>query len=349
VEAQRTVVDIPARTVVKVLVIVIVTIGLVEVASRVTTVLIWMAISLFLALVLLPGVRLAERWMPRTYAVFTVFVVTLLCLCAFLALLIVPLATQVDDLATAAPGYIADLEKNEQIRDLNKRYDVIAKAQEQVADAPSKLFGALSRVASGLVATVTVLFLTLFLMLELPRLSQTALSFMRPEQAALARSIAADVQRNVGGYVAGNLIISVIAGATTYISLSLLDVPYALALALLMALFDLIPLVGATIGALAAIGVAFATQGPTAGIVMIVVNIVYQQFENQILQPIVYRRTVQLSSFVVMVAVLLGGALLGVFGALIAIPVAGSLQVIARDLLVSRAAAKAAEGAAAAG
>jgi predicted PurR-regulated permease PerM len=336
VEAYRTVVDIPARTVVKVLLIVFAAIGLVQVASRVTTVLIWMAISFFLALVLLPGVRLAERWMPRAWAVFTVFVTTVLLLCAFLAVLIVPLATQVDDLAKAAPGYIADLEKNKQIRDLNKRYNVIAKAQAQVADAPGKLFGALGRVASGVVAAITVLFLTLFLMLELPRLTQTALAFMRPEHADRARRLAVDVQRNVGGYVAGNLIISVIAGTTTYIALAILNVPYALALALLMGLFDLIPLVGATIGALAAIGVAFATQGPTAGIVMIAVNVIYQQVENHILQPVIYRRTVQLSSFVVMVAVLLGGALLGVFGALIAIPVAGSLQIIARDLLASR-------------
>jgi predicted PurR-regulated permease PerM len=336
VQPQRVVLDIPVRTVVKVLVVIFLAVGLIEVASRVTTVLIWMAIALFLAIVLLPGVRIAERWMSRTWAVFTVFLGMLLLLIGFLSVLIVPLATQVDDLANAAPGYIADLQQNKQIRDLDERYDVLAKAQEQVADVPGMLFGTLGRVASGVAGAITVLFLTLFLMLELPRLSQTALSFMRPEQRERARRLALDVQRNVGGYVAGNLIISFIAGTVTYISLSLLDVPYALALALLMALFDLVPLIGATIGALAAISVAFAAEGVTAGLVMVVVNIVYQQIENQILQPVVYRRTVQLSSFVVLVAVLFGGALLGVFGALIAIPVAGSLQVIARDLLARR-------------
>ncbi|MDX6533197.1 MAG: hypothetical protein QOF68_941 [Gaiellales bacterium] len=343
-EAKRTIVDIPARTVLKVLFIVFAAIGLVEVGSRVTTVLIWMAIALFLALVLLPAVRIAERWMRRTWAVITVFVGALLVLSAFLALMIVPLATEVDDLAAAAPGYIADLQRNEQIRELDKRYDVITRAQEQVADVPGLLFGTLGRVATGVVGTVTVLFLTLFLMLELPRLSQAALSLMRPDQAERARKIASDVQRNVGGYVAGNLIISMVAGATTYIALTILDVPYALALALLMALFDLIPMVGATIGAIVVIGVAFATQGPTIGIIMIVFNVIYQQVENQLLQPIVYRRTVQLSSFVVMAAVLLGGALLGVFGALIAIPVAGSIQVIARDLLADRMATAEAQG-----
>ncbi len=113
--------------------------------------------------------------------------------------------------------------------------------------------------------------------------------------------------------------------------------PYALALAVLMGVFDLVPLVGATIGALAAIGVAFATQGVTAGIVMIVVNVVYQQIENHVLQPIVYRRTVQLSAFLILVAVLIGGELLGVLGALIAIPVAGSLQLLVRELTTGRA------------
>jgi predicted PurR-regulated permease PerM len=341
VDPQRFVVDIPARTVVKVLLIVLVTLGLVQVASRVTTVLIWLGISFFLALVLLPPVRLAERWMRRTWAVLTVFAATVLLICGFLALLIVPLATQVDDLTKAAPGYIADLQKNQRIRDLDKRYNLIAKAQSQVSSLPGKLFGTLGRVATGVAGAITVMFLTLFLMLELPGLSRTALMFLPPDQAERARRLSAEVQRNVGGYVAGNLIISLIAGAVTYISLAVLGVPYALALALLMAFFDLIPLVGATVGALAAIGVAFATQGVTAGIIMIVVNVVYQQVENHVLQPVVYRRTVQLSSFVILVAVLLGGAILGVFGALIAIPVAGSIQLIARDLLADRLAARA--------
>ena len=123
-----------------------------------------------------------------------------------------------------------------------------------------------------------------------------------------------------------------IAGSVIGLSLWILGVPYAAALAVLMGVFDLVPLVGATIGALAAIGVAFATQGVTAGIIMIVVNVVYQQFENHMLQPIVYRRTVELSAFVVLVAVLIGGALLGILGALVAIPIAGSIQLVVREI-----------------
>jgi predicted PurR-regulated permease PerM len=177
-----------------------------------------------------------------------------------------------------------------------------------------------------------VLFLTLFLLLELPALAEGLLRFVPAERAEQIRRIGGDINRNVAGYVLGNLVISIIAGIVVGISLWILGVPYALALAVLMGVFDLVPLVGATIGALAAIGVAFATQGLTAGIVMIVVNVVYQQIENHILQPIVYRRTVQLSAFLVLVAVLIGGELLGVLGALIAIPVAGSLQLLFREL-----------------
>jgi predicted PurR-regulated permease PerM len=185
---------------------------------------------------------------------------------------------------------------------------------------------------SGVVATITVLFLTLFLLFELPAMSRGVLSMLPDERADRVRRIGADVNRSVGGYVLGNLAISFIAGATIGLSLWILGVPYAAALAVLMGVFDLVPLVGATIGALAAIGVAFATQGVTAGIVMIVVNVVYQQIENHILQPLVYRRTVQLSAFLVLVAVLLGGELMGVLGALVAIPVAGSIQLIVREL-----------------
>jgi predicted PurR-regulated permease PerM len=333
---QRIVVDLPARTIVRVIVLVLLTIVLVDVLEHVTRILIWIATSLFLAVALQPLVRLAERRMPHALAVFAVFGGLLLVVVLFLALLIIPIATQVDDLRTAAPAYINDLRHNGTINSLNTRYHIVKKAEEAANAYPSKAFGALSAIVSGLVATITVLFLTLFLLLELPALAEGVLRFVPAQRAEQIRRIGGDINRNVAGYVLGNLIISVIAGIVIGLSLWILGVPYALALAVLMAVFDLVPLVGATVGALAAIGVAIATQGVTAGIVMIAVNIVYQQIENHVLQPIVYRRTVQLSAFLVLVAVLLGGELLGVLGALIAIPVAGSLQLLFREVTRER-------------
>ena len=329
---DRMVIDVPTRTIVRVIALVLAAAAAVQILDAVSRVLTWIAVSIFLAVALEPVVRVTERWMSRTWAVLTVFGGLLALVALFLAVLIIPIATQVDDLRAAAPGYLQRLERNQTIRDLNQRYKLVQKAQDAAKQAPARVFGAAGRFVNGVVATLTVLFLTLFLMFELPAISRGLLSLLTDDDAARVRLVAADVNRSIGGYVLGNLAISVIAGATVGISLWILGVPYAAALAVFMGVCDLVPLVGATVGALAAIGVAFAAQGVTAGIVMIVVNVVYQQFENHILQPIVYRKTVQLSAFLVLVAVLVGGELMGVLGALVAIPIAGSIQLVVREI-----------------
>ena len=329
---DRMVIDVPTRTIVRVIALVLAAAAAVQILDAVSRVLTWIAVSIFLAVALEPVVRVTERWMSRTWAVLTVFGGLLVLVALFLAVLIIPIATQVDDLRAAAPGYLQRLERNHTIRDLNQRYKLVQKAQDAAKQAPARVFGAAGRFVNGVVATLTVLFLTLFLMFELPTMSRGLLSLLTEDDAARVRLVAADVNRSIGGYVLGNLAISVIAGATVGISLWILGVPYAAALAVFMGVCDLVPLVGATVGALAAIGVAFAAQGVTAGIVMIVVNVVYQQFENHILQPIVYRKTVQLSAFLVLVAVLVGGELMGVLGALVAIPIAGSIQLVVREI-----------------
>jgi predicted PurR-regulated permease PerM len=149
--------------------------------------------------------------------------------------------------------------------------------------------------------------------------------------------IAQHANRQVGGYVFGNLVISVICGAVTWVALYALGVPYSLALAVFMAVFDIIPLVGATIGSIVVIGAALLLTGTTAGIAMFVIVMVYQQIENHVLQPLIYGRTVQLSSLTVLLAVLIGGDALGLIGALLAIPIAGTLQAVVGDVLEKRA------------
>ena len=328
----RVVIDVPARTIVRIIVLVLLAIAAVEVLSAVSRILVWLAMALFLAVVLQPAVRVAERRLPHTLAVFAVFAGLALVVVGFLALLIIPIASQIDHLRTAAPAYIDDLRHNATINDLNTRYHLVARAQDAAKALPTRAFGALGKLVSGVIATITVLFLTLFLLLELPTLIDSVLAFVPADRAERVRRVGSDINRSVAGYVLGNLIISVIAA----IVVGSLTVDPGCALraraGLLMGLADLVPLVGATVGALAAIGVALATQGVGAGIVMIVVNVVYQQVENHVLQPIVYRRTVHLSPFLILVAVLIGGELLGVLGALIAIPIAGSLQLLVREL-----------------
>jgi len=149
------------------------------------------------------------------------------------------------------------------------------------------------------------------------------------------RRVGHDVYRTVGGYVTGNLLISLIAGVSITIVLLVMGVPYAVALGLLVAVLDLIPLAGATIAGIIVVAVSLLHSVP-AGIVVAVFFIVYQQLENHFLQPVIYGRTVQLSPLVVLIAVLIGAALAGILGALAAIPVAGTIQVIIRDALAHR-------------
>ena len=149
------------------------------------------------------------------------------------------------------------------------------------------------------------------------------------------RAVGHDIYRTVGGYVTGNLLISLIAGVTATIVLLVMGVPYAVALGLIVAVLDLIPLAGATLAAIIVTTVAFLHSAP-AGIVVLVFFIVYQQLENHFLQPVIYGRTVQLSPLAVLVAVLIGAELAGILGALAAIPTAGSLQVIIKDALAAR-------------
>jgi predicted PurR-regulated permease PerM len=177
----------------------------------------------------------------------------------------------------------------------------------------------------------------IFLLIELPNLSRLALGQLQPHQRERAVAIAQHANRQVGGYVFGNLVISVICGAVTWVALYAFGVPYSLALAVFMAVFDIIPLVGATIGSIVVIGAALLLSGTTAGIAMFVIVMVYQQIENHVLQPLIYGRTVQLSSLTVLLAVLIGGDALGLIGALLAIPIAGTLQAVIGDMLEKRA------------
>jgi len=193
-------------------------------------------------------------------------------------------------------------------------------------------------VLGGAVAVSTIFFLTLFLLYELPALGRLALSQIPPKRRPRVIAAAQHMNRNIGGYVAGNLVISLICGTVTTLSLYLLGVPYSLALGVFMAVFDLIPLVGATIGSFVVVASGLIFVDVRAGIILFVIVNVYQQIENHILQPLVYGRTVQIPSLTVLIAVLCGGAALGLIGALLAIPIAATVQAVGSELLEERAA-----------
>jgi predicted PurR-regulated permease PerM len=169
--------------------------------------------------------------------------------------------------------------------------------------------------------------MTLFMLLEGPLWMDRFYSLLPKRSQERWRGLGHQIYRTVGGYVSGNLFISVIAGVSSTLVLIVFGVPYAVALGLLVAILDLIPLAGATIAAIIVVTVAFL-HSVTAGIVLLVFFVVYQQVENHIIQPVVYSRTVQLSPLAVLISVLIGAQLAGVLGALAAIPVAGTLQVL---------------------
>ena len=171
------------------------------------------------------------------------------------------------------------------------------------------------------------------LLIQGSRAWETVLSMLVGEERVWAERIGRDFLRAVGGYVRGNLAISVVAGIVSYIVLRILDVPYAETLAVMIAILDVIPLVGATIGAVIVTIVGFAVGGTTDGLILLVYFIVYQQFENNILQNMVYSKTVSLSPLVVFIAALVGAVLGGVVGVLLAIPLASAAWTLGRDIV----------------
>lgn len=296
-------------------------------------------ISAFLAVALGPPLDvLVRRGLHRATAILAVYVVILGAIVGVGLLVVPPIVSQVESLAADAPGYVRQLRQSSTFRKYDDKYHITKSLTNQAATLPKRLgqaAGALQSVTVGvfsaLVQLVTVLTMTFFFLLDGERLVAFALRLSGRREARY-RVIAEEIYRSVSGYVAGNLVISVIAGVVTYVTMTLLGLPFAVPLAVLLAFLDLIPLVGASLGGLVVGIVTLFNDFPTSTIVWVVVFIVYQQFENNVLQPLVYRRTVNVPPLTVIVAILIGAQLLGVLGALIAIPVAATIQIVAKDI-----------------
>lgn len=307
---------------------------------QVRSVLLLVFIAVFLAIALGPPVDgLVRRHVPRALAILLVYFGLLGAIVGVGLLLVPPVVTQVEQLSTDIPGYVSDLRQNKTFRTYDDRYDLSSKLNEQAESLPSRLgdaAGALQSVTVGVfsvvIQLVTVLTMTFFLLLDGGKLVEFLLRVRGQHAEQRLRRLSEDIYRSTAGYVAGNLVISVIAGVTTFLMLTILGVPFAVPLAVLMAFLDLIPLVGATIAGIV-IGIVTAfTDFPTATIAWLVFFLIYQQLENNLLQPLVYQRTVSVAPFLVIVSILVGASLLGVLGALVAIPVAAAIQIVIKDL-----------------
>src|SRR5919199_3446045 len=306
---------------------------------RIRSVVALVFIAVFIAVALGRPVDFVESLgLKRWLAILATYLAVLGAVVLLGLLVVPPIVSETNKFVHNVPGYVDDLRKNKTVRDYDKKYHVTKKLREGAQKLPSKLgdaVGALQTVTVGvfsaLVQLITVLVMAFFMLLDGKKAIDWVFRELGPMRGPRYRRIADDVYRSVGGYVIGNLLISLIAGLGTWIVLSILGVPFAVPLAVLMAFLDLIPLVGATIAGIL-IGIVAAIHNfPRDLIVWVIYLIVYQQIENNVIQPTVYRRTVQLHPLVVIVAVLIGASLLGVLGALVAIPVAGAAQIFARD------------------
>jgi predicted PurR-regulated permease PerM len=302
----------------------------------------WLLIATFLAVALSGPVNRLGNHMRRGFAIAIVYL-GLLAIPGLLIALIVPtLITQGTNFAGDLPRYSRDVSefvnKNDRLRHINDDYDITQKIQEQADKLPGRLGGAaktLGDIGFGLInsifALVTILILTAFI-LGSGRQWRDALLASRPreQRERLERSLD-HIGSAVGGYVAGAFAVAAIAGVLAYLVLSILGVPFAAPLGVICALFSLIPLVGATIAAVIVGIVTLFQDFPTATIVWVIWAIVYQQIENTLIQPQVQKRTVKVHPFITIVAVLFGSTLLGVLGAIVAIPIAASIQILLRE------------------
>jgi predicted PurR-regulated permease PerM len=334
------------RAILVVLGIILAAVVMISVVQTARGILIWIFVAMFLATALNPAVEwLLGRGVPRRgLAVAIVFVGAILAIVALGATLIPTLVAQVNDFVDAVPGYVEDLTAGRgRLGFLEREYHITERVQDAISNGgASKLLGfsgtavAVTKgVVTAVIATLTIAFLTLFMLLEGPAWVERFYSLLPEEKQPRWRKVGQDIYLTIGGYVTGNLTISLIAGVVSTAVLLGLGVPFAIALGLLVAILDLIPLAGATIAAILVSTVAFL-DSTTSGVIVLIFFIVYQQLENHVLQPVVYGRTVQLSPLAVLIAVLIGAELAGVIGALAAIPVAGSFQVIFVDWLQHR-------------
>jgi predicted PurR-regulated permease PerM len=334
---------VPVRTILATIGLLLATALLIYFVLQVRQVLTWIVVGAFFAVALYPVVNLVQRRMlagrRRALATFLVFLVVFVVIVGLLTAFVVPLVNEGTKLAGQLPDQIADARAGRgPVGDLLQRFHVLqwvqnnsAKISSFASGLTSPAAGVLTGVATAITGTVTVLVLAYLMVLEGPKLVDGTIAIFPERTGERIRRVAHDCAKSVTGYISGNLLISVICGGLTFLVLLIMGVPFAGLIGLFVGIADLMPLVGATIGGVVAVVAAFIHSVP-AGIVVLVFFVLYQQLENHLLQPLIFRRTVQLNPLTVIVAVLLGVEVLGVLGALLAIPVASMIQVIVRDV-----------------
>jgi len=301
---------------------------------RIRDIVVLVVIALFLSISIEPVVRwLTQRRMPRPTAVAIVFVALVVLSAVFIWSLVPPIVDQGGRLIHDLPGYLNRLsEDSKAIREVTDRYNLTERLTAAVSSLPTKLAGGavgyFQRFIGTVASTFTVLVLTMYFTADMPRLRSRLVALFPPPRRRRAAEIVDIMVEKVGGYMIGNIIISVIAGTASFVCLELLGVPYALPLAVTVALADLIPMIGATLGATICVVVALFTVGPwPKTVILVLFFVLYQPVENYLLVPRIFRNTVDMPSAAVLLVALIGGTLLGLAGAVMAIPIAATVKV----------------------
>lgn len=316
--------------------------AVVQMVLSARSVLVLVAVSMFLAIGLNPTVdRLVHHGMSRRWAVTVVVGTVVLVFAGFVAALVPIAIEQGQALVRNAPRVIDDLQRSPTIRRVDEQYHILERVQAAIesGDAGQRVFGGIvgvGRLVIGAVfSTLTVLVLTLYFLASLPAIKRQAYRLAPASRRERVSLLGDEILARIGGYVSGQVTVAVIAGLVTMAFLVALSVPYAFILAIIAAIGSLVPLVGATAAAVIYCTVAFV-DSPTKGVLAVVCAVVYQQVENYLIYPRVMRSTVDVPSVLTLTAALIGGALLGVVGALLAIPTAAALLLLVREVVVPR-------------
>jgi predicted PurR-regulated permease PerM len=340
-------VNLTVRTMLLVAAIVALAVAFVTIREAVMT----LFLALFAALVLEPVVRLMQRHSRfGRGASATILVLSITALAVlFCLLLLIPLADSFRDFVQALPGMIDQISNNSSVGSwLNEHSGAPETAQANVKEIAQGIAGAAGGLI-GIVVTgfslvlslVTAIFLTLFLMIDLPRLIGAVDSMLDPRGSDRWSRMSERIITAVSRTMLGNIAISIICGTIYGVSAWLLGTPYPVVMGVIAGLLDLIPMIGATIAGTILV-LATLTQGLTPALIMLAIVLVYQQFENYVLQPTILGKAADVSGFFVIVSVMIFGALLGVIGAIIAVPIIASIQIVVKELTAERRAAMAA-------
>jgi predicted PurR-regulated permease PerM len=318
-----------------------VTYGAVRLLASVSSMLVLIGVAFFLALGLEPAASwFVKRGLPRWAATTLVFVIFLSAMGAFVAAAIPPLAQQANELINQVPHYLQQAQNHSStIGRLNDRFHLQQRITEAVngsgGSALNEVVSAGTAVFGALADSLIVIVLTVYFLVDMPRIRTTLYRLVPHSRRPRAILIGDEVFAKVGAYVLGNVLISVIAGAATFIWLASFGVPYPLLLGIFVAVLDLVPVVGSTIAGVVVAAVALTVSLPVC-IATIVFFVVFRLLEDYLLVPRIIGRAVNVPALITVVAVLIGGALLGIVGALVAIPIAAALQLITQEVLYPR-------------